>query len=163
MDMTQEPYEIAGELSQKQLRIMESIRTRGGEAKTSKITDDTELDSSLANYHFKKLMGAELLERLDEESDDPMPREGFTYQITHRGKEVLSEAQQSYGMDPLGERVVRQRFEDLEGRVEKLEQEKEQLTSENEDLQEQVIELEERFENMRELNADMYETVQELK
>ncbi|TYL36181.1 hypothetical protein CV102_23865 [Natronococcus pandeyae] len=163
MDTTQEPYEVAGELSQKQLRIMESIRTRGGKTKTSRITDDTDLDSSLVNYHFKRLMSAGLLERLDRESSDPMPREGFTYQITDRGEKVLSEAQQSYGMDPLGERVVRQRFEDLEGRVEKLEQEKKHLASENEELEERVSELEERFENMRELNANLYETVQEIK
>ncbi|MDG5821578.1 MarR family transcriptional regulator [Natronococcus sp. A-GB7] len=163
MEPGQDPHEIAANLSQKRHRILVSIRTRGGTAKTSEITTDTDLDSSLVNYHYKRLMEASLIERTDKDRDDPMPREGFTYQITNRGKNVLSAAQEDYGMDPLGGRIVRQRLDDLEARTEKLEQENDQLQEEKTNLENQVNEIEGRLDDMRDANSKLWETVQGLK
>lgn len=125
----QKPWEIAKEISRKPHRILIAIRHRGGDAKTSSITSDTDIDAPLANYHLKNLMRAGLVKRHDETDPASVQRDGYTYQITDRGKEVLTAAQEDYNLTPIEEGEVRQRFNDLEARVEKLEQENEQLRS----------------------------------
>jgi len=146
MAQDHEPWEIAKNLSPKRHKILISIRTRGGTVQKSLITQDTELDSSLINHHLREMMAQNLVERTDTGPDGEIPQDGYTYQITDRGRDVLNEAQESYELTPIEERAVRRRFDDLEARVEKLEKENEQLRSilydphENHDTLEEWVE-----------------------
>jgi DNA-binding MarR family transcriptional regulator len=121
MDPDQEPHEIGKKLSRKPHRILISIYNRGGSTKTSNITGDTGLDSPLANYHLKNLMGADLVERTGENEYESAPHEGYTYQLTERGKATLKAAQEDYNLDPIEESEVRRRFDELEERMDELE------------------------------------------
>jgi DNA-binding MarR family transcriptional regulator len=129
MAQDHESWEVAKNLSPKRHKILMSIRTRGGIVQKSLITQDTELDSSLINHHLREMMAQNLVERTDTGPDGKVPQEGYTYQITDVGRDVLNEAQERYELTPIEERAVRRRFDDLEARVEKLEQENEQLRS----------------------------------
>lgn len=166
MESDQEPHEIAADLSRKPHRILMAIRNRGGEAKTSVITEDTDIDGSQVNYHYKGLMRANLIERVDEDTnDDPIPREGYTYRITDRGKKVLSAAQEDYGMTPLEEGVVRRRLDELDGRlgaVEEALQEDIATDGTDVDLEERMNELEEFVEGLREDMEKVVDMVRDL-
>ncbi|MFC4440435.1 MULTISPECIES: hypothetical protein [Natrialbaceae] len=129
MEADQDPWEIAEEISRKPHKILIAIRHRGGDAKTSSITSDTDIDAPLANYHLKNLMRAGLVKRHDEGDPASVQRDGYNYHITDRGKEVLTATQEDYNLTPIEEGEVRRRFDDLEARVEKLEQENKQLRS----------------------------------
>ncbi|WP_306060022.1 hypothetical protein [Natronococcus wangiae] len=136
MDIGQDPYEIAADLSRKPHKILIAIRSRGGTAKTSMITEDTDLDGGTVNYYYKQLMRANLIERIDEnDSGSGIPREGYTYQITERGNDVLTAAQEDYSLDPLEEGVVRRRFDDLEARVEAVEEDIQEMRGEGRSTQ----------------------------
>jgi DNA-binding MarR family transcriptional regulator len=158
MEPDQDPHEIAANLSRKPHRILIAIQSRGGAAKTSAITEDTDLDGSTVNYHYKGLMNANLIERTDDDPGDGIPREGYTYQITDRGKEVLKSAQEDYGLDPLEESVVRRRFDDLEARMSATEElvhnqsggEKSQSDGDQEELEERVESLERHMDDLQE-------------
>jgi DNA-binding MarR family transcriptional regulator len=131
MDPDAEPWEIAKDLSRKQYRILLAIQSSGGEARTRNVTSTTGLPNNQVNYHYDKLMNADLIERLDgsEETAQPgsLPRRGYTYRLTERGREALSAAQEDYSLTPLGEGEVRRRFDDLEGRVERIEERLDQV------------------------------------
>jgi predicted ArsR family transcriptional regulator len=162
MDSAQEPHKIAKDLSRKPHRILISICNRGGSTKTSSITSDTGLGSPLANYHLKNLMKAELVERTGENEYESAPREGYTYQLTDRGKATLKAAQEDYNLDPIEESEVRRRFDDLEACTESLEQQNQKLVETVEELTEENERLEERIDNMRDANSKLWEDVQEI-
>jgi DNA-binding MarR family transcriptional regulator len=163
MDPSQEPHEIAKDLSRKPHRILISIYNRGGSTKTSNITSDTGLDSPLANYHLKNLMGAGLVERTGENEYESAPHEGYTYQLTNRGKTTLKAAQEDYNLDPIEESEVRHRFDDLEARTEIIEQQNQKLIAKVEELTKENEHLERRIDDMRDANSKLWEDVQELK
>ena len=177
MEPGQEPAEIVADLSQKPHRILVSIQNRGGTVKKSLITDDTDIGSSLTNYHLTNLMGAGLVKRTDEDEHDGIPREGYTYQITDKGEEVLEVALEDYETTPVESRDIRRRFEKLETRTESLEQQNQklvekvdELTEENErfegrieELTEENERLEGRIDDMRDANSKLWEDVQGLK
>jgi DNA-binding MarR family transcriptional regulator len=163
MNPDQEPHEIAKNLSRKPHRILISIYNRGGSTKTSNITDDTDLDSPLANYHLNNLMRADLAERTGENEYESTPHEGYTYQLTERGTATLKAAQEDYNLDPVEESEVRRRFDKLEARTESLEQQNQQLVAKVEELTEENERLEQRIDEMRDANSKLWEDVQELK
>jgi DNA-binding PadR family transcriptional regulator len=159
----QEPAEIVKDLSRKPHRILISIQNRGGTVKKSLITDDTDIGSSLANYHLTNLMGAGLVKRTDEDEHDGIPREGYTYQITEKGEEVLKVALEDYETTPVESRDIRRRFEKLEARTESLEQQNQKLVEKVGKLTEENERLEGRIDNMRDANSKLWEDVQSLK
>ncbi|AGB39804.1 hypothetical protein [Natronococcus occultus] len=150
MDPDQEPWEVARELTRKRYMTLDAIRNEGGEARTSGITSSSpELYNQIVNDHLKRMIDAELVEKIDEGQRSPggaLPKEGYKYRITDRGKEVLAEAQTNYDLAPVEEGEVRRRFDELEARIEKLEKENEQLRSilydphENHDTLEEWVE-----------------------
>lgn len=121
MNPADEPWEIAGDLTRKQYLTLAAVRNAGGEARTADVTSSRdELYNELVNAHFRKMLDAGLLESPDRDGpdNDPTPRKkGYTYRITDKGREVLSSAQEDYGLDPLEEGAVRRRFDRLEDRV----------------------------------------------
>lgn len=133
MGPDQEPWEVARELTRKRYMTLNAIRNQGGEARTSEITSSSnELYNQIVNDHLKRMISAELVEKIDEgerSEGGALPKEGYKYRITDRGKKVLAEAQTNYNLTPIEEGEVRRRFDELEARIEELEQENEQLRS----------------------------------
>lgn len=121
MDPDAEPWEIARDMTRKQYKTLAAIRNVGGEARTSDVTSSAdELYNELVNNHFRKMTAADLIEAVDRDQDGDRsrpPQKGYTYRITDRGRDVLSTAQEDYGMDPLEEGVVRRRLDELDGRL----------------------------------------------
>ncbi|MFC4990381.1 hypothetical protein [Saliphagus infecundisoli] len=157
MDETDEPWEIARDLTQKQYKSLAALRNLGGEARTPKVTGAVEgLYAQIVNQHYQKMIGASLVEKVDEGRGDgshPLPRDGFKYRITDRGRDVLTAAQEDYGMSLPEERTVRKRFDRLEGRIGSLEQQVKGQSGSGDvdgDLEAQVVELEERVDTIEE-------------
>jgi DNA-binding HxlR family transcriptional regulator len=150
MHPDQEPWEVARDLTRKRYMTLNAIRNQGGEARTPEITSSSdELYNQIVNDHIKRMINAGLVEKIDEgerSEGGALPKEGYKYRITNRGKEVLAEAQTDYSLTPIEEGEVRRRFDELEARVEKLEKENEQLRSilydphENHDTLEEWVE-----------------------
>jgi hypothetical protein len=153
MDSDQEPWEVARDLTRKRYMTLNALRNQGGEARTPAITSSSdELYNQIVNDHLKRMIGAELVEKIDEgerSAGGALPKEGYKYRITDRGKKVLSEAQTNYDLTPIEEGEVRRRFDELEARVEKLERENEQLRSMLYDPHEKHDTLEEWVEAIR--------------
>ncbi|WP_114578604.1 hypothetical protein [Saliphagus sp. LR7] len=170
MEPTQDPHEIAAELSRKTHRILAAIRNRGGEATTSEITSATNLDNSLVNYHYKGLLRAEVIEKISEgDTSQGLPREGFSYRITDRGREVLSAAQEDYDMTALEEGAVRRRFDRIEDRIGGIEDslqarsEADDQDDRDGDLEERVASLESDFEDLVEDVGTVVERLEEVR
>ncbi|WP_114576229.1 hypothetical protein [Saliphagus sp. LR7] len=161
MDETDEPWEIARDLTQKQYKSLAALRNLDGEARTPEVTGAVEgLYAQIVNQHYQKMIGAGLVEKIDEGRGDgshPLPREGFKYRITDRDGEVLTAAQEDYGMSLPEERTVRKRFDRLEGRIGSLEQQVKGQSGSGDvdgDPEAQVVELEERVDTLEE-NQDL--------
>ncbi|WP_114577201.1 hypothetical protein [Saliphagus sp. LR7] len=157
MDETDEPWEIARDLTQKQYKSLAALRNLNGEARTPEVTGAVEgLYAQIVNQHYQKMIGAGLVEKVDEGRGDgshPLPREGFKYRITERGREVLTAAQEDYGMSLPEERTVRKRFDRLEGRIGSLEQQvnrRSDAGAGDDDLEVRVGNLEERVDTIEE-------------
>ncbi|WP_255171193.1 hypothetical protein [Natrononativus amylolyticus] len=150
MDPTAEPWEIARDMTRKQYLTLAAIWNNGGEARTADVTSSSDaLYNELVNNHFRKMIAANLLEETDEDRDrrSSPPSRGYGYRITDRGREVLSAAQEDYGMNPLEEGVVRNRLDELDGRLRAVEEELQDTDDDqSDDLERQIDELHEDFE-----------------
>jgi DNA-binding PadR family transcriptional regulator len=123
MEPDAEPWEIAKEISRKPYRILLAIQAEGGGARTPEIREFTGHPNHIVNYYYDQLMNAGLIERADEDRlGGEIPREGYLYRLTERGRETLSAAQEEYQLDPLEEGEVRHRFDDLEDRTSRVEE-----------------------------------------
>lgn len=172
MNATDEPWEIARDMTRKQYKTLAAIQNNGGEARTSEITAATDdLYGQLVNQHYKKMTPAGLIEKVDEgqDTDRPgLPRDGHCYRITERGQQVLSAAQEDYGIDPLEEGVVRRRFDKIEDRLDAIEQtlQKDVKTnrSASDDVasEERVTEIEEQLHELESFVEDLTHDVQRL-
>jgi DNA-binding PadR family transcriptional regulator len=165
MDPEQEPYEIAKDLTRLRYKTLAALQNLDGEARTSEITSsDDDLYHQLVNEHYSIMIPAGLIEKIDEgDPDEPgIPREGYKYRITDKGRAVLTAAQENYDLSPIGEGVVRRRFNDLEDELADHETRIKKLTEENEQLREEKDELEERFDKAVDGLRDMWDKVDEL-
>ncbi|NKE37761.1 hypothetical protein GWG54_18520 [Natronococcus sp. JC468] len=151
----QDPSEIAQNLSNKPHRILIAIRTRGGVVPKARITEDTGLESNLINHHLQNLMDAGLVERVDDTPPDEVSREGYTYQITDRGEEVLTAAQEDYNLTPIEQGEVRRRFDDIEERTSDIEARISGLADANQLRSEEIADLQERVDELEELTENM--------
>ncbi len=131
------PWEIANDLSKNGYRVLLAVQTAGGEARTSKITEITGLSNPLVNYYLKgegKLIDQELVELVEEDELEldkglNVPRDGYLYRLTERGRETLSAAQEEYQLTALEEGEVRRRFDDLEERMSRVEERLDQVVA----------------------------------
>jgi predicted transcriptional regulator len=163
MRLEESPGKIARDLSNKPHRILISIQTRGGCVPKARITEDTGFESNLINHHLQNLMDAELVRRVGDTSPDEVTREGYTYQITEKGEDVLTAAQEDYNLTPIEQSEVRRRLEQLEARTENLEKQNQKLVEEVEEHTEENERLEGRIDDMRDANSQLWEDVQKLK
>ncbi|WP_331232288.1 hypothetical protein [Natronorarus salvus] len=131
MELEDEPWEIAEDISRKPYRILLAIQNEGGEARTPAITEYTGYPNHIVNYYFDQLRNADLIKRVDDGTGGPgIPREGYLYRLQERGVETLSAAQEDYQLDPLEQGEVRRRFDDLDRRMSRVEQRLDQVVAE---------------------------------
>lgn len=138
MDIETEPWEIASDLSRNGYRVLLALQTNGGEARTSMLREQTEMSNQLVNYYLtgdENLSDGGLVERVDEADLERgrglnIPREGYLYRLTERGRDTLSAAHEDYAFDPLEEGEIRRRFDDLEERMGQVEQRLDRISGE---------------------------------
>lgn len=161
MELDDEPWEIARDLTRKQYKTLAAVQHAGGEATTSEITSsDTDLYNTLVNSHFRRMTDADLVKRLDPgdgEDASKIQRVGYTYRLTDRGREVLSAAQEDYGMTSLEEGTVRRRFDRIEDRLASVE---EQVKGRN--ANDDSADLEKQVTDLRQSHEDLIEDVKRL-
>lgn len=173
MNTGDEPWEIARDLTEKRYRSLATLRDLGGEARTTEVTSAAEgLYSQLLGEHYRLMDDAGLVEKIDEGPPDdssPLPREGYKYRITDRGRDVLSAAQEDYGMSLPEERTVRRRFDRLEERVSGIEDSLQARSEAGDqdgrdgDLEERVASLESDFEDLVEDVGTVVERLEEVR
>ena len=132
MDQDLDQIGIGRDLSVKEYRVLLALHSAGGEAQMSDLTDATGMSNHLVNHYLKqegKLIDLGLAEHVKGDLTGGIPRGGYTYALTEKGRKVVSLAQEDYSLTPLEEGEVRRRLEELDERLSRIEERLDQVVA----------------------------------